>query len=101
MGIHEQIDIETAPGPATVRGAVSCAATAGPGAVTPNNVAAKPSGPAVKVLLGKDGTDVAKGNSGPAPTAATVHLASCIYYPYGPGTELGNSGQKFLNAYGG
>jgi hypothetical protein len=62
MGIHEQIIIDMASGPAAVSGAVTCAPAPGV------------SGPQVKVLIGTDGTQViGSGNTG----AGTWHLAAC------------------------
>lgn len=84
MGTHEQITIYMATGPATVSGPVTC--TPGPGAGQPN--------PAVKVLVGKDGTEViAPGESGGNTAEGTFHLARCTVAPdsdTGPGT--GNTG---------
>jgi hypothetical protein len=68
MGIDEQILVSTQPGAATVSGPVSCTALGGVNT---------PAGPPVKVLLGKDGTQVIPaGNTG----AGTVHLSGCQYY---------------------
>ena len=68
MGIDEQIMVWTKPGAATVSGPVSC---------TPLGGANTPAGPPVKVLLGKDGTQVIpSGNTG----AGTVHLSRCEYF---------------------
>ena len=48
-----------------------------------------PAGPPVKVLLGKDGTQViASGNTG----AGTVHLSSCVYYKSVTRGGAGNTG---------
>ena len=78
MGIHEQVDIQMASGAAPTKGAVTC--TPEPGVP----------GPALKVLVGTDGSEViASGNTG----AGTWHLASCKTFTTGntgPGT--GNSG---------
>lgn len=101
MGIDEEIDYSTAPGPATNQTPVACASVAGPdiGYHTPSGYEpAAPSGPPVKLLLGTDNTMVIpSGETG----AGTVHLAGCVYYPTGPGTQVGNSGTQFLNANGG
>jgi hypothetical protein len=65
MGIHEQVTIDVAPGAAAVSGPVTC--TPAPG------VSHLP-GPPLKVLVGKDGTEVIdSGNTG----AGTWHLAAC------------------------
>ena len=65
MGIHEQITIDMASGPAAVSGPVTC--TPAPGA---SNVPGRP----VKVLVGTNGTEViGSGNTG----AGTWHLAAC------------------------
>ena len=62
MGIHEQVTIYMASGPAPVSGPVPC--TPAPGV----------SGPPVKVLVGTDGTEViGSGNTG----AGTWHLGAC------------------------
>jgi hypothetical protein len=101
MGINEEVNYSTAPGPATSSAPVACASVAGPGSGyhTPSGYeSAKPSGAPVKLLLGTDNTQVIpSGQTG----AGTVHLTTCVYYPAGPGTQLGNSGTKFLNANGG
>lgn len=80
MGIHEQVGIDVAPGPATVAGPVTC------------TVAQGVSGPALTVLLGTDGTEViAQNGSGTNTGAGTWHLASCV--TDGPGTgSTGNTG---------
>ena len=63
MGIHEQVTIYIAPGPAAASGPVTC--TPAPGA----NV----SGPPLKVLVGKDGTEVI--GSGQSAEHRRGHLA--------------------------
>ncbi len=84
MGIHEQVTIYMAPGPAAVNGAVNC--TPGPGAGLPR--------PPVKVLVGTDGTEViGASQSGDNTGEGTFHLARCTVAPNtdtGPGT--GNTG---------
>ena len=66
MGIHEQVTIYMASGPATVSGPVTCTPTPGV------------SGPTVKVLVGTNGTEVIKpGTSGDNTGVGTWHLASC------------------------
>ena len=79
MGIHEQISIDMASGPAPVSGPMAC--TPAPGV----------SGPPVKVLVGTNGTDViASGNTG----AGTWHLGSCEVFPanYTGNSGTGNTG---------
>jgi hypothetical protein len=85
LGTHEQIGIAMATGPATVRGPVTCAPQPGV------------SGPQVKVLVGKDGTEViAPGASGGNTAEGTFHLASCGVYPANTslGTLRGYSGNS-------
>ena len=87
MGIHEQVTIYMATGPAAVSGAVTC--TPGPGAGQPR--------PPVKVLVGTDGTEViGSGQSGGNTGEGTFHLARCTVAPdtdTGPGTgNTGNTG---------
>jgi hypothetical protein len=88
---HETVLITTAPGQSTNPAAIDCAPTAdryAPGDPTP-------SGPRVKLLIGKDNTFVGpivgpSGNSGPG----TLHLVSCqtyVSYPHS-NTGSGNSG---------
>jgi hypothetical protein len=80
MGTHEQVGIDMAPGPAAVAGPVSC---------TPGAGAPKPlPGPPIKVLVGKNGTEViAPGTTGDNTGVGTWHLASCTV-----GDDSGNSG---------
>jgi hypothetical protein len=85
LGTHEQITIYMATGAAPATGAVSCAPVDGA------------SGPAVKVLVGKDGTEViAAGESGANSAEGTFHLDHCTTAPAsdtGPGTgNTGNTG---------
>ncbi len=85
MGIHEQIGIKMASGAAPVSGPVTC--TPRPGAP----------GPAVKVLVGTNGTEViAPGTTGDNTGVGTWHLASCYVArdgDTGPGTgNTGNTG---------
>jgi hypothetical protein len=82
MGIHEQVTIYMTSGPAAVSGPVAC--TPAPGA----NV----SGPPLKVLVGKDGTEVitpgqTAGNTG----VGTYHLDRCVVTG---GTGSGNTGSS-------
>jgi hypothetical protein len=77
MGIHEQITIDMASGPAAVSGAVTCAPAPGV------------SGPAVKVLIGTNGTEViGSGNTG----AGTWHLAACHVVGDTGSGNTGNTG---------
>jgi hypothetical protein len=65
MGIHEQISIQMASGAAAASGPVNC---------TPAPGASNLPGPTLKVLVGKDGTEVIEsGNTG----TGTWHLAAC------------------------
>jgi hypothetical protein len=65
--VKEQVSIQTATGPAPVKGPVTC---------TPSGSNA--GGSAVKVLLGTDGTEViAPGTTGRNTGVGTWHLASC------------------------
>jgi hypothetical protein len=80
MGIDEQIMVRTQPGAATVSGPVDC---------TPLGGVNTPAGPLVRVLLGKDGTQIIpSGNTG----AGTVHLSSCVYYKSVSQSGSGNTG---------
>lgn len=75
MGIHEQISIQMATGPATTSGPVTC---------VPQG--ANVSGPPVKAIVGTNGTEViASGNTG----AGTWHLAGCRLYST---SATGNTG---------
>ena len=82
MGIHEQVDIQMAAGPAPAKGPVSC--TPEPGV----------SGPPLKVLVGKDGTEVIEpGTTGDNTGVGTWHLAACSTFKTGDtGPGSGNSG---------
>ena len=87
MGIHEQVTIYMATGPAAASGPLNC--EPGPGA----NL----SGPPVRVLVGTDGTEViGPGQSGDNTGEGTFHLARCTVAPdtdTGPGTgNTGNTG---------
>lgn len=91
MGIHEQISIRMAPGAAAVSGPVTC---------TPAPGVSNLPGPSLKVVVGKDGTQVI----GPSTTAGntgegTWHLAACyIMGDSGPGStgsgNIGNTGNN-------
>jgi hypothetical protein len=71
MGIHEQISIQMATGPAPVKGPVTCARAQGG-----SNL------PLVKVLLDKDGTEVIQpGTTGGNTGVGTWHLAACHAWP--------------------
>jgi hypothetical protein len=78
MGIHEQIIIRMAKGPAPTSGPVTC---------TPAPGTSNLPGPSLKVLVGKNGTDVIApgatvGNTG----EGTWHLAAChVDTPGDPG----------------
>jgi hypothetical protein len=77
MGIHEQITIYMASGPAPVSGPVAC--TPAPGV----------SGPPVKVLVGTNGTQViGSGNTG----AGTWHLGACSLTGDSGSGNTGNTG---------
>lgn len=66
MGIREQVTIDMASGPAAVSGPVACKPAPGV------------QGPPLKVLVGKDGTEViAPGTTGDNTGVGTWHLASC------------------------
>jgi hypothetical protein len=77
MGIHEQVAIHMASGPAAVSGPVAC--TPAPGV----------QGPPLEVLVGTDGTEViAPGTTGDNTGVGTWHLASCDV----AGDTAGNTG---------
>jgi hypothetical protein len=81
MGIHEQITIYMASGAAAVSGPVTC--TPAPGANLP--------GPPLKVLVGKDGTEVTRpGQTGDNTGVGTWHLDHCVVTGGTGGT--GNTG---------
>jgi hypothetical protein len=81
MGTHEQVTISMASGAAAVSGPVTC--TPAPG------VSHLP-GPPVKVLVGKNGTEVitGSGNTG----AGTWHLGSCTLTGDNGSGSSGNTG---------
>ncbi len=84
---HETALINIASGPATVEGPVSCAPTPDPAA--PGDPS--PSGPAVTILLGQNGTaTIPSGDTG----AGTVHLTSCQTYVSYPHSNTGNTGNS-------
>jgi hypothetical protein len=69
MGIHEQVTLYMAPGAAVVKGPVECRPEPG----------ARLSGPPLRVLVGRDGTD----SVGPGQTAGVIgvdpyHLDHCV-----------------------
>ena len=69
MGIHEQVTIYMATGPAAVSGPLTC--TPAPGA--------KLSGPPLKVLVGKDGTyGIGPGQTRGVIGVGTYHLDHCV-----------------------
>jgi hypothetical protein len=73
MGIHKQIGIAMATGPARTSGPVTC---------TPARGASSTSGPPVRVLVGANGTEViSQGESAGNTAEGTFHLASCGVYP--------------------
>lgn len=77
MGIHEQVAIHVVPGAAAASGPVACTPSAGA------------SGPAIKVLLGTNGTEVtAPGTTGDNSGAGTWSLAGCSV----TNNATGNSG---------
>jgi hypothetical protein len=81
MGTHERITIYMATGPAPVAGPVTCTRASG---------AQAPSGPQVKVLNGRNGTEVIKpGESGDNTAEGTFHLDHCVV---SNDTVSGNSG---------
>lgn len=80
MGIHEQVTIYMAAGPAVVSGAVACTPVSGTEA----------SGPQLQVLVGTDGTEVINpGQTADNTGEGTWHLASCTVTS---GNGTGNTG---------
>jgi hypothetical protein len=80
MGIHEQITIYMATGAAPVSGPVTC---------TPAPGVSNLPGPPLKVLVGKDGTEViGSGNTG----AGTWHLDHCVVTGDTGSGNTGNTG---------
>ena len=78
MGTNERFSIQMATGPAPVAGPVTC--TRAPGV----------SGPAVKALVGKDGTDViGSGQSAGNTAEGTFHMVACYL---SSDSATGNSG---------
>jgi hypothetical protein len=81
MGIHEQVTIYMATGPAAVGGPVKCAPA--PGAT----------GPRLKVLVGTNGTEVlAPGQSGDNTGEGTYHLDRCVASSDSRSGITGNTG---------
>jgi hypothetical protein len=79
MGIHEQVIIYDASGPAPVSGPVTCTPEAGV------------SGPTLKVLLGTNGTEVIQpGTTGDNTGVGTWHMTHCI--ATGDNSTTGNTG---------
>jgi hypothetical protein len=84
MGTHEQITIYMATGVAPVSGPVIC---------TPAPGASSPSGPQVKVLVGKDGTEViGSGQSAGNTGVGTFHLDRCVVTGDSGSGNTGNTG---------
>lgn len=85
MGIHEQVSIYMASGPATVSGAVAC--TAASGAAVP--------GPQLRVLVGTDGTEVINpGQTADNTGEGTWHLARCTVTSDNGTANAGNTGVR-------
>jgi hypothetical protein len=83
MGIHEQVTIYMVTGPAAVSGPVNC--TPKPGAHL--------SGPPLKVLVGKDGTEVIDpGTTGDNTGVGTWHLDHCVTTGEAGSGNTGNTG---------
>lgn len=87
MGIAEQVTISMASGPATATGPVTCMPAPG----------ASPTGPAIKVLVGTNGTQVkspaASGASGTS-GVGTWHLAHCVVTGDTGSASSGTSGSS-------
>ena len=80
MGIHEEVGIQMAPGAASVSGPVTCIPKPG---VT---------GPTVKVMVGKNGTEIiAPGQSAGNTAEGSFHLVSCTT---SNSTGSGNTGNS-------
>jgi hypothetical protein len=83
MGIDEQVTIYVVPGAAAVSGPVTCTPAAG------ENI----SGPQLKVLLGKDGTQVVgAGQTGDNTGVGTYHLGHCVVTGAAGAGSSGNTG---------
>ena len=83
MGIHEQVTIYMATGPAAVSGPVTC--TRAPGPLI--------SGPQLRVLVGKDGTEViGSGQSAGNTGEGTYHLDRCVVTRDSGSATTGNTG---------
>src|SRR6516165_520715 len=81
MGIHEQVTIYMASGPAPVSGPVPCTPAAGV------------SGPPVKVLVGANGTEViGSGTTGGNTGVGTWHLGACSLTGDSGSGNTGNTG---------
>jgi hypothetical protein len=79
MGIHEGLTVFIGRGPAPAKGPVTC---------TPAPGASSLPGPALRVLLGKDGTEViAPGTTGDNTGEGTYHLRACFVT-----SDTGNTG---------
>jgi hypothetical protein len=80
MGLHEAVTVYMASGAASVSGPVTCAQ--GPGASTP-----------VKVLVGKDGTEViGSGQSAGNTGEGSFHLVRCVVNADNDSGNTGNTG---------
>ena len=81
---NENVSIDMAQGAATTQGAVACTPRIGLGA---------PKGPAVSVLIGRNGTEYPQQSMPNTGATGAYHLVSCRYGEPGPGgVALGNSG---------
>ena len=86
MGIHEQVTIDMASGAAAVSGPVTC---------TPVPGVSNLPGPPLKVLVGKDGTEViAPGTTAGNTGAGTWHLAACHLTGDTGSGNTGNTGAR-------
>jgi hypothetical protein len=84
MGTHEQITIYMATGAALVSGSVTC---------TPATGVSRPSGPPVKVLVGKNGTEVVGSGQSAGNTAqGSFHLNHCVVTGDTGSGNAGNTG---------
>jgi hypothetical protein len=84
MGIHEQVIIYMASGPAAVRGPVIC---------TPAHGVSNLPGPPLKVLIGTNGTEViAPGTTGDNTGVGTWHLRYCNVTGDAGSGSTGNTG---------
>jgi hypothetical protein len=79
---HEGFTIFMAHGPAKVKGPVTCRPEGRP----------RPTGPKVKVLVGRNGTEMYHGGAGNTGTAGAYHLARCEFYKVSKSGHAGNTG---------